>query len=335
MKSRTRLRTTLRAPLRLSPLLVLLALGTGNSYGVIPLLPSHFANTEIFRIPAVVDDEKDEYVTKADNIIEENSIDIEQKSIDEASDEVMVLIEGGMPKVALSAEDEEKEEEGEKEVSKVDSADNPSEDKVVCETEDTKESTPATEIEKISIQVMNQFSEFMKTAFIPMYMNYLATKSFKAPEVYTGFAGVPASNQNFGSGLGLNLLSLSDYFNTRSLGIASPFTQNVYNISGDFHMGSAMSPMQAPSTNFNMASINNNSFVTPEPGFIQTANTFPSFNFNSASIHNQSRFDQMNAQNIAPASATVTPPVSLNSKMINTAPRSNIALPSMINTIGE
>ena len=329
MKKRSKLRSVMFIP----PMLVLSIMWSTNSNAMNPLIMPQLIDANVFRTLAVVEDDKEEYVTRPEEIEKEAEDLIDQKSIDEAALEVVVQTEGALPKEVSSAEvGVEISEEGQ--VDEIDETETEEkQDEVACvqkvETEDISE-----EMEKLRVAMISEFTEFFKTAFLPMYLNYFTAKSFKAPEVYQGLAGIPAQNQNFGAGLGLNLLSLSDYFNTRSIGMTTPFTQNVYNITNEYQTGfnsGSANPMSVPFSNTNF-----NDSMSPQMMNHATASSY-SYNFNSLSVQNHSRFDQMNAQNkVVPISNPGIAPASvMNPGAVNTQPRANTTLPTMMHTIHE
>lgn len=234
-------------------------------------IKSHLSGVpDIFsgRSLAIIEGDREELVTKPEEISEE-TINEDQISINEAADKVLEQTLGGVAVAETKVQVEEKE------------------NTIVCEQENEAISLTE-EVETQHLAIMKQMMSYMETltTTLPKLMNLLMAQNFKAPQVNTGYTGIAAQNTNHAAGIGLNLLSLSDFYNTRSLDQGGTVINN-YNVSGDFYHGAyngggainapkMFSPMMEP--------------ITPPAPF--------GFDFNAGAVRNHSRFDQMNDQNM-------------------------------------
>lgn len=285
---------------------------------------------------AVIEGDKEEFVTRPEDISNED-LDEEQVSIAEASDEVLEKTPGGLPAAEKEEITEVAEVEKEvvaevKDIAKVEKEEK-KKDTVVCETSDEAESLTET-ITNQEQFIMQELIAFFQTVTIPKLMQFINAQSFRAPELYTGYSGIPARTDNFSGGLGLNLHSMSDIYNMGSMSRTQGGTViNNYNVSGDFYNGAyngggaiaqeTMAPSAPQMFNPGMnQSMMNNATAAPY-----------GFDFNAGSVANHSRFDQMNGQNMMTAMPVATPAL-----IPGPAPAAFIAptnVPSMRNTIPE
>jgi hypothetical protein len=164
--------------------------------------------------------------------------------------------------------------------------------KAYCEREDQFAALTA-KIEALQNNDVNKIQETMMAMMMPMYMNMMANQG---PRVQNGFDNNFAKNffgqNNGGQQYGLNMLSLSDLFNSRSTG---GMNYNVYNIGGDYVGGNFSSnPIAGGVTNAQQFRYNEN----PMSQF--AANQDPmrpfSFNFANNSTLDSNRFEQLNNQ---------------------------------------
>lgn len=306
MKKRSKTYSTLM----LVPPMVLMALIWSPSSNAIDI-KSFLPETLTARTLAVIKGEQDTSVAQPEHIKFEDILDEDQPTIEEATQEVVENTEGALPKkveeekevvvAEVKVETTEDDEVGEVSAQEesVDKSKEEEEeiDQVACNVE-KKKKTLTQEVESQEQDIMAQFNDFFQAVMVPMMANYISSQSFKAPPVQTGFTGIPAQNTNFGAGLGLNLMSLSDYFNARSMGFGAS-TINNYNVTGDFYNGAYNNTMGSTPMGLNSNGMNGmNQF---NAGMSQTmfnsATASPhTFNFGMA-VQDHSRFDQMRPQN--------------------------------------
>lgn len=315
MKKRSKTYSTLM----LVPPMVLMALIWSPSSHAIDI-KSFLPETFTARTLAVIEGEQATSAAQPEDVELEGILNEDQQSIEEAAQEVVERTEGALPKKQDDVSAEEQlitkikiETSEDKEVGEVAELEELAEeiDQVTC---NVKKKTLTQEVESQEQDIMAQFNDFFQAVMVPMMANYISNQSFRAPPVQTGFTGIPAQNTNFGSGLGLNLMSLSDYFNARSMGFGAS-TINNYNVTGDFYNGAYNNTMG--STPMGLSSNGMNGINQFNAGMSQTmfntATASPhTFNFGMA-VQDHSRFDQMNTQNsqapvvTGPAPAAATP----------------------------
>ena len=320
-------RSKLCSNLMLIPPMVLLALVWSPGSSAFDIT-SHLPDFLTKRTLAVDTENQSKEITKPEDIVVEDTVEEVQKSIEEAASEVVEQTEGSLPldikekhelekQIALEFKTEEEKEipaeekeeialatktkEKEEHVSKISiksehikkkKKNKKKKDQITCEKEEKKK-TLTEEVAEQERDIMAQYQDFFKAVMVPMMANYISSQSFKAPQLQMGFAGIPAQNTNYGAGLGLNLLSLSDYYNSRSLGFGGNTTINNYNVTGDYYNGAYNNSI--PQNQFNpMMSEQTFSSATASPY---------GFNFGNMAIQDHSRFDQMNAQNVQIPSA--------------------------------
>lgn len=338
-------RNNLFSTLMLVPPMVLLAV-VWSPVSIADDMDSDARTATFSRGLAVLEGDQDESVTKAEDIPEDLSIEAKQKTIEEAGDEVVKNIEGALPAegvdtetllteaeasqaevVLETTEEEEPTEEVAAEESKIENIKKAKKkeevkDAVACKNKEEEE-TLTEEVAQQEKDIMQEMKDFFQAVMVPMLANYVSQQSFRAPPVQTGFAGIPAKNMNFGAGIGLNLLSLSDYYNARSMGFGNT-TINNYNVGGNFYNG--------PSSNGSMGTGQFTPQYNPMMSnqMFNAATSSPhSFNFGGLAVKDHSRFDQMNAQN---TQARITPMVQTSQLQTLVARPADIPVQKTTNT---
>jgi len=289
--------------LMLVPPMVMMALiwsGNSHAFDTKSPLDDFFSARKL----AVIEGDQETLVTRPEDIKEEDTKVEEQTPIEEVADAIVEETEGSFPKkteemdeggLEIQEEDEEVVAEGEKEnTDEVGQEKEDNKDLVACEKTEKKKSL-AQEVKEQEKDIMQQYQDFFQAVMVPMMANYISTREFKAPPVQYGFTGIPAQNTNFGAGLGLNLLSLSDYYNAKSLGHGN-MTVNNYNVTGDFYNGAYNGTTHSNQQNpYGMNKFN----PMMSQQMFDSATTSPyNFNFGGMAVQDHSRFDQMNSQNV-------------------------------------
>lgn len=198
----------------------------------------------------------------------------------------------------LAEQKQEHEEVMEAQVSKFEDLEEAQENlnKAYCEREDQFAALTA-KVEELQNNNVNKIQETMMAMMMPMYMNMIANQG---PRVNNGFDGDFAQKffgqRNRGQDYGLQMLSLADLFNGRSMGGVN---YNVYNIGGDYVGGNFQSnPVSGGVTNAQQFRYNQNpalQFGQQLTGAQDPMRPF-SFRFDNGGTLDSSRFDQLNNQ---------------------------------------
>lgn len=281
------------------PMILLAMIWSPISYAV--EAPAEDQTPKIFQRSLAVDEDNQEtYVTKPEDIDTKVIVEEDQKTIEEVTEEVVsdsMKVEEVKDKKEEKVEEEVVAVENEKDAEEVAITETTiDKDQVTCKEHEEKK-TIVQEVKSQERDIMKEFNDFLQAVMVPMMANYISGQSFQAPPVQTGFTGIPAGNTNHTNGLGLNLLSLSDYYNARSMGSAGSTgtTINNYNVTGDFYNG-AYNPMAG-----NQLGIETKQQFNPlmSQTMFNSATASPfGFNFGGLAVKDHSRFEQLNAQNI-------------------------------------